>query len=78
MGIVHRDLKCANVLISKNNIAKIGDLNVSIVKKRSSTLDKTHAGGTPFYTAPELWQGFPSDFKSDVWSLGCIAYELCS
>jgi len=78
MGIVHRDLKCANVLISQHNIVKIGDLNVSVVTRKASHLGKTHPGGTPFYTAPEVWQGHACDFKSDIWSLGCVAYELCA
>ena len=32
--------------------------------------------GTPYYCAPEIWKGQTYDFKSDIWSLGCVVYEL--
>lgn len=81
MGILHRDLKCANLFINASNILKIGDLNVSKISKQSSissssSLAKTQTG-TPYYTAPEIWKGESYTDRSDVWSLGCILYELC-
>ena len=72
--IMHRDLKSANVFLMKNNIVKIGDLNVSKLSKNSFARTKT---GTPYYLAPEVWEDRPYDYKCDVWSLGCIIYELC-
>ena len=72
--IMHRDLKSANVFLMKNNIVKIGDLNVSKLSKNSLAKTKT---GTPYYLAPEVWEDGPYDYKCDVWSLGCIIYELC-
>jgi NIMA (never in mitosis gene a)-related kinase len=53
---------------------KVGDLNVS--KLARDGLNYTQAG-TPFYASPEVWKEKPYDFKSDVWSIGCIAYEMC-
>ena len=42
---------------------------------RKDGLNYTQAG-TPYYSSPEVWKDIPYDFKSDVWSLGCIIYEL--
>lgn len=75
--VLHRDLKCANVFLSKghdgNVISKLGDFNVSKVAKRGLCMTQT---GTPYYASPEVWQDMPYDAKSDMWSLGCILYEL--
>ena len=72
--IMHRDLKSANIFLKKNNIIKIGDLNVSKLSKNSFARTKT---GTPYYLAPEVWEDRPYDYKCDIWSIGCIIYELC-
>ena len=72
--IMHRDLKCANIFLKKDNILKIGDLNVSKLSKNSFAKTKT---GTPYYLAPEVWEDRPYDYKCDIWSIGCIIYELC-
>ena len=72
--IMHRDLKCANIFITKNGILKLGDLNVSIIAKMGMAKTQT---GTPYYCSPEIWLDRPYDYKSDIWSLGCIIYELC-
>ncbi len=72
--IMHRDLKCANIFISKNGILKLGDLNVSIIAKKGMAKTRT---GTPYYCSPEIWKDLPYDYKSDIWSMGCIIYELC-
>ena len=72
--IMHRDLKCANIFISKNGILKLGDLNVSILAKKGMAQTRT---GTPYYCSPEIWKDLPYNYKSDVWSMGCIIYELC-
>lgn len=73
--IFHRDLKPANIFLMKSGIVKIGDLNVSIIAKKSFATTKT---GTPYYLAPEVWEDKPYDYKCDIWSLGCIIYELCA
>ena len=72
--IMHRDLKCANIFISTNRILKLGDLNVSIIAKMGLAKTRT---GTPYYFSPEIWKDLPYDYKSDIWSMGCIIYELC-
>ena len=73
--IMHRDLKCANIFLMKNGQLKIGDLNVSKLAKNNMAKTQT---GTPFYLAPEIWKDLPYDYKCDIWSVGCIIYELCT
>ena len=73
-SIIHRDLKSANVLLTKHNICKIGDLNVSKIAKTGVLYTQT---GTPHYASPEIWEEQPYDIKTDIWSVGCILYEMC-
>jgi len=73
LRILHRDLKSANVFLFKNGLAKLGDLNVSKVAKRGLGYTQT---GTPYYASPEVWKDLPYDNKSDIWSLGCVLYEM--
>ena len=74
--ILHRDLKSANIFLTKeNNQCKIGDLNVSKVMKEKNLINGQI--GTPTYSSPEIWQNKPYSFKSDLWSVGCIIYEMC-
>ena len=73
--IMHRDLKCANIFLMKNGLVKLGDLNVSKFAKLGMASTQT---GTPYYCSPEIWKEKSYDYKSDIWSLGCIIYEICS
>ena len=75
MNILHRDLKSANLFLYNSEEAKIGDLNVSKIVKEELNYTQT---GTPYYASPEVWNDLPYNFKSDIWSLGCIIYELTS
>ena len=72
--ILHRDLKSANVFLNSEGTAKLGDLNVSKVAKYGGLLFTQT--GTPYYASPEVWRDQPYDHKSDIWSLGCLLYEL--
>ena len=74
LKIVHRDIKCANLFLTKDGILKLGDLNVS---KVAQGMLKTQTG-TPYYASPEVWQDKPYDLKSDIWSVGCVLYETCA
>ena len=77
MNIVHRDIKGANVFLFKEgNKAKLGDLNVSKISTQGKMM-KTQTG-TPFYASPEVWLDKPYDSKCDIWSLGCVIYELAA
>jgi len=73
--IMHRDLKSANIFL-KQGIIKLGDLNVSKIIKKLG-MDHTQTG-TPYYASPEVWSDKPYDYKCDIWSIGCIIYELCA
>lgn len=76
--ILHRDLKAANIFICDKNLSllKIGDLNVS--KFVTTFTMKITQTGTPYYASPEVWNNKPYDYKSDIWSLGCLFYEITS
>ena len=74
--IMHRDLKSANIFLSKKkHQCKIGDMNVSKVIKEKFLTTQT---GTPYYASPEVWRDEPYSYKSDLWSIGCVIYEMCA
>ena len=75
LNILHRDLKSANVFLFKNGVVKLGDLNVSKITRKGMGYTQT---GTPYYASPEVWKDKPYDSKSDIWSLGCVIYEMCA
>ena len=72
-NILHRDLKSANVFLFHDGTAKLGDLNVSKIAARGLGCTQT---GTPYYASPEVWKDNPYNLKSDIWSLGCLCYEI--
>ena len=74
-NIIHRDLKSANIFLTKNGFIKIGDLNVSTIAKKGVANTQT---GTPYYASPEIWNDKPYNSKCDIWSLGCIIYEMAN
>ena len=74
-NIIHRDLKSANIFLMKNGICKLGDLNVSKVAKTGLLKTQT---GTPYFASPEVWSGKQYGLKSDIWSLGCILYQMAT
>ena len=71
---MHWDLKSANVFLNKDGTAKLGDMNVSKLLGHNG-LNYTQTG-TPYYASPEVWWDEPYGIKSDVWSLGCVVYEM--
>uniref|UniRef100_A0A182P9X6 non-specific serine/threonine protein kinase n=1 Tax=Anopheles epiroticus TaxID=199890 RepID=A0A182P9X6_9DIPT len=74
-NVIHRDLKPANVLICVDNRLKLADFGISKIMHEND-LNRTIVG-TPLYMAPEVARGKDYDYKSDVWALGIIFYELC-
>jgi serine/threonine protein kinase len=73
--IMHRDLKPANIFLVADGTLKLGDLGLGRLMS-SQTVEAFSRVGTPLYMSPEVLQGNGYDWKSDVWSLGCVIYEL--
>lgn len=76
--ILHRDLKPDNVFLDGKHNVKLGDFGLSrSLTNPQKAFAQTYVG-TPFYMSPELIGEFTYDAKSDIWSLGCVIYELCA
>eukprot|EP00656_Telonema_subtile_P055736 TRINITY_DN8711_c0_g1_i1.p1 TRINITY_DN8711_c0_g1~~TRINITY_DN8711_c0_g1_i1.p1 ORF type:complete len:253 (-),score=35.90 TRINITY_DN8711_c0_g1_i1:75-833(-) len=74
-SILHRDLKSANVFLTAKGHVRVGDLGLARKTKRTAKLTKC---GTDCYMAPEVISSKPYGKKADVWSLGCILFEMLS
>lgn len=81
--VIHRDLKPDNILICQDGRLKIGDFGISKVGKfshngQNSVLTATNdIHGTPMYMSPETLTDGSYTCESDIWSMGCVLYELC-
>ena len=75
-GILHRDIKTMNVLLTKHHHVRLADLGAS-KRAKDLALHRTHIG-TPLFLAPELVLRTQYDFKVDVWALGCVLYQLAT
>uniref|UniRef100_A0A669DFK1 non-specific serine/threonine protein kinase n=1 Tax=Oreochromis niloticus TaxID=8128 RepID=A0A669DFK1_ORENI len=73
--ILHRDMKPQNILLEKSGVVKLCDFGFARAMS-VSTLVLTSIKGTPLYMSPELVEEKPYDHTADLWSLGCILYEL--
>ena len=63
LKICHRDIKCANIFLTREGVVKLGDLNVSKVAKGGLLRTQT---GTPYYACPEVWKDMPYDYRGDI------------
>mmetsp|Transcript_61860 Transcript_61860/g.165729 ORF Transcript_61860/g.165729 Transcript_61860/m.165729 type:complete len:925 (+) Transcript_61860:103-2877(+) len=81
--VLHRDLKTQNIFLSggtghagpQSFNVKLGDFGIAKVLDSTQDLAMTQIG-TPFYMSPELFKNKPYSYKSDIWGLGCVLYEL--
>lgn len=81
-GLVHRDLKPSNIMLTEENgilTPKIVDFGIAKSTKEDLSDPLTHTGeifGTPFYMSPEQCQGHRIDQRSDIYSLGCVFFQM--
>lgn len=75
--VIHRDIKPDNVFLLKDQLVKLGDFGLAKLLVLEHDFATTYVG-TPYYMSPEVLSDKPYTPLSDIWSLGCVLYELCS
>ncbi|MEO8457000.1 MAG: protein kinase, partial [Chloroflexota bacterium] len=75
-GIIHRDLKPGNIWLTDDSVAKLGDFGLAVALDRSRLTMEGMMVGTVAYMPPEQALGRQPDARSDLYSLGCVTYEM--
>ena len=75
-GIVHRDIKSANLMVSPQGQVKVMDFGLAQAADQSLLTKTETLLGTPVYMSPEQAQRLPTDRRTDIWSLGIVIYEM--
>ena len=78
VGVVHRDIKPANVLIAPDGTAKVTDFGIARAEALATMTATGVLMGTPHYMSPEQASGERADPRSDLYSLGCMLYQMLS
>eukprot|EP01104_Vermistella_antarctica_P008847 TRINITY_DN2252_c0_g1_i23.p1 TRINITY_DN2252_c0_g1~~TRINITY_DN2252_c0_g1_i23.p1 ORF type:complete len:637 (+),score=158.65 TRINITY_DN2252_c0_g1_i23:634-2544(+) len=74
-GVVHRDLKCANMLQTKSGLVKLADFGIATTNTLN-VMKTPDAEGSPYWMAPEVIELKGATTRTDIWSLGCMVIEL--
>lgn len=76
-GLIHRDIKPSNILLDEQNNVLLGDFGIAKLYEGTAVFTRTGTIlGTPAYMSPEQGSGQPVDYRSDIYSLGVVLYEM--